>query len=358
MIAKVTKTIQQNSEVFMPLLWKYIGSRILKFLGLFSCIFLSIGLLLRYKYILFFWLSSGSIFNTLCLLGILLLYSIKDVFIPVVFLSAFFTMYSFSHSNETKAFFYLGYKPRELFFPFYYLGALCICIHAIFASEISPYAKQVIQSSYAMSKNPLILLRKQEFPILKKGYVECSLSQKGKSAEDIFLVGYNENTQSLVFLAADQLSYQKDFLQGDNISWITTFSKGVHTDLFLETVKHMQFSPNFFSSFLEQKHPPLEQDRLKTLIENKAYTKALVKISNSLLALPLMILGAFCGIFLQKKSPKRSYLYVCILTVGTYFLSLLDKKPLFPCVYFAAVVFLSVHLILWGCIWKRSSLCA
>lgn len=311
----------------MSIIWKYITKTYLKIFSLALVTLFGLCFLIKHKKLTLL-IVAGATYKqafilSLCMLSIILPHAIG----LCSFLASFITAYKLSFSGEVTSLRASGLSLFKIFAPIYFAGAFLLLVNIFLVSEFIPYSKLIFNMTTIESKkiNPLILLRKNEFPFLKNVYTEMNLGSTGTEAENVLVTYLQEDNQRIALFMADRLKYLDKTLEGEKITLITHLpaSEGEFDHLLIDSQSTMTAPESFFTSLKHKQEKDLDYDlySLNALLKSgkrPARAELFQRISKIIFPFAFTLFGVSRGLGTRKKLSKRSLAFLFVSVFGYF----------------------------------------
>jgi lipopolysaccharide export system permease protein len=188
----------------LPILWSYILRNYFK--GLFSCLssFIAILIVSRFKEIAKFMALSGDLAKT----GLFALYQIPPILplaIPCsALVSSALLLQNMSQSQELTTMRASGFSLKKTIAPLIGASFFLSLVSFLFSATISPACTEASKEFFykKTSKNPLILLQRQNLIKMKTSYLKMRVEKEGAELHDFMLITPLSSTERLILFTA------------------------------------------------------------------------------------------------------------------------------------------------------------
>lgn len=229
----------------MPILWKYLLRSYFQFLFLCVSAFIAVLLVIRFQDIALF-ASSGAGINYIGLFSLYQIPYILPLAIPISCLIASMILFQrMSASLELTALRACGVALSPIAYPLLLSALVLSLLNFTIVSEVTPItrirAKNLI---YEIAKeNPLTVLQKDSILDIKTAAFDLKSLHLGKKAKEVLCVIRQNSSERIGIFTAQELSIDKDFINGKSISILSGASsenQDGYDHLVIENQKRMQ----------------------------------------------------------------------------------------------------------------------
>ncbi|MBM3193365.1 MAG: LptF/LptG family permease [Chlamydiae bacterium] len=311
----------------MTIIWHYITKTYLKIFALCLTTLFGLCFLIKHKKLTLL-IVQGATYKqafmlSLCMLSITLPHAIG----LCSFLSSILTAYKLNTSGEVTSLRSSGLGLFKIFTPIYFAGAFLLLINIFLVSEFIPYAKLLLNkiSIESQSVNPLLLLRKNEFPFLKNVYTEMNLASTGTEAENVLITYFHEDTKRIALFKARHLKYFHKNLEGENITLISHLPTGLEEfdNLIIDNQSKMLAPESFFTSLTQKPEKALDYDLYSTnsllkTTRSSARAELFQRISKIIFPFTFTLFGISQGLVDRKKVTKGKFAFLFFSLFGYF----------------------------------------
>lgn len=347
--------------MFFPILWRYVVGAYLKVFFLSVSTFVSVLIVSRFKDIARFAALSANWPKT----GLYVLYQIPFILpmaIPLsAFIASFLVFQRLSRTQELTAFRALGLSFRNILIPLLMMSGFFTILNFSIVAELSPFCR--LESNALLyretSDNPLLLLQRQNLIKIRNTYLRMSAREDGSRVRNFLFITYNEANQRLNLLSANKMKIEGEELMGQDVAILShLFSDAGQFDpLILENQKTVRTEAALLSDSLKKNRPKIDNASLTLrMLKHKLHEKpkqrrsALVEVirrtSLAFSVLTFTFVGCAFGIEQGRNPKKWPLLYALLISLSvlaSYFLGKNFKAaPLM-----ALLVYLIPHLLAW-----------
>jgi lipopolysaccharide export system permease protein len=349
----------------LPILWSYILRNYFK--GLFFCLssFIAILIVSRFKEIGKFMALSGDLAKT----GLFALYQIPPILplaIPCsALVSSVLLLQNMSQSQELTTMRASGFSLKKTLAPLIGASFFLSLISFLFCANISPACTEASKEFFykKTSKNPLILLQRQNLIKMKTSYLKMRVEKEGAELHDFILITPLSSTERLTLFTAKTLKIEENLLKGKYgtlIGHARQEGTAGFDLLLLENQERFHAKASDFSSLLKKQidkaHPATLN--FQTLLFNsslghqKSQIEVLRRCSLPLAVITFTLLGAAFGMETGRNSSMKRWGILTLLVLPAL-ISFLSLKALKTNVIMAAFSSFTPHLIILGAALRR-----
>ncbi len=240
----------------MPKIWKYLINSYIKVVFLSTFGFISILLLIRMKEIARFIALSSNAFSVIKYILFQIPY-ILPLALPIsCLIAAYFLFMQMSQNHELTALRSNGFSLYSIISPVIILslglGLINFYISSEWTTRCLAKSKEILYKE--SSKNPILLLKRQELSKLSKCYIEMKSDEKDTYANDLLFISYNHSNHRLHLFTCKNLVVDKESLLGKNISTISYFDQNNQTvfdPLIIENQEQMSARADLLSQMIK-----------------------------------------------------------------------------------------------------------
>jgi lipopolysaccharide export LptBFGC system permease protein LptF len=265
-----------------------------------------------------------------------------------------------SSTNELTSLRASGLSINSIVAPILFVGFCLFLCNLFIVSEITSRCR--LQSKNILyeqsSKNPLLLLHRQELLHIKNSYVDFSSFDASKGVSDLLFIAPDNLSNSLDLLMAKKLKLKDSKLYGKNIATLfhmPTNNNDSYDSLILENKKTMTTIASELSKFLKFGSYHISSSSflpLRMLIANykleKEKKKKIAKISTEcsrriaigFSAFSFTYLGIAFGIDISRVKSKRKILIAALLALFIFSTFALAKSTKTHSLYFCLIYLL------------------
>lgn len=333
----------------MPLLWRYLIRHFFAVFALCLVSFVAILLITRSQDVAKFATLNTDLKPVL----LFVVYQIPYILpfaIPISCLIATMLLFqNLSVSGELTSMRASGISLNLLMAPLFFCTGLLALLNLTLASEVTPKCRNLSKKALfqTASKNPLILLQKDQMLKIKDSYVNMEMIRSPSVAGNLVFAFRNPSTERINLLLAKQLELEAERFQGKNVSFVTTAASrdAPYDHLIIENQKETCAESTLITDLLQTTTMdlgsdlfPLKEMVIKGRLEmGKAQAAIYYEIFRRLfflfLPLTLVYVGMVYGIQVGRTPQKQNVFYAVLLSTFV-----------FSC-YFAAKSFMGTPLI-------------
>lgn len=320
----------------MPRYWKYLITSFLKTFFLSMSGFVGIILITRMKEIArFIALSSDT--SSIILYILYQMPYIIPIALPIsCLISSFLLFQKMSNTHELTALRTSGLSITKIMSPLIFISCLFVMINFFIASEWATKSLAKSKETFfdQTSKNPILLLQRQNLSKLKDCDITMTSDKNNKNADDVLFISFNKNNERLNLFSSSNLTINNNELLGKDISFISyvkTDDINSYDTLIIENQSSMNTKAENLSKIIKSKktimnpyHLPFTQliqkwKKQKGMISNQRYESIFAEIIRrttlGLSAFTFTFLGITLGIDISRNKSKKKLIMVSILTL-------------------------------------------
>lgn len=341
-------------KIRLPIFWRHLLSTYIKFFSISIASFISIILLISLKEISQL-IALGSSFKDTLLFT---LYQIPHIFpltIPIsVLISSIFLVFKLNQFKELVALRSSGLSMKVIFTPILFFSLFLSLINFYITSELTTFCRQKTKEMLFenTTKNPLILLQRQNLIKIKDLSISMDLEKGDKQANNLVMAAFNPHNNRIELITAKSITYTDSQLLGSDISSIFYLNEKEPSfpTLIIENQKQVTTSAQSLSKVLKKNHLKDNSKalllshlliRLKTDPQQMDYvvTEILRRISLGFFAFSFCLIGLST---LPKPKPLFYSISLVILALILFLTTKHFKSPYFV----SAFLYLLPHGIL------------
>ena len=338
----------------LPIVWRYLLVRYIKYFFAFVSIFVAILLTLELEEIARFLSLGAGPLDVLLFTGYQIPY-ILPIAIPVsALIASLLLMYQLSLHHELIAFRSAGFSLYALFFPCLLLALLLSACNFVTVSEVATQAHFAAHRLRRELKtlNPLLVLNNKHFMKLQGSFFEIQgTSKAGELASHIVLAFPQKEHAWLNLMTAGLLKVTRHYLQEEEVTHVMPLSS---SSLIVETIEKSKTPLRDFGEILENKVWKIELDYLSLpalwrspLSRSLIFSEIFRRISLGFLPFSFTWLGLTFGMSFRRdlKRPFKAALLLSALYLILFFAAKSLHKHLFLssfCYFFPHAVILFI----------------
>jgi lipopolysaccharide export system permease protein len=343
------------------ILYQYLIGTYLRTFFLAVATFVSVLLVSRFKDLARFAALTSDQVQT----ALYAVYQIPFILPMAIPLSAFIASYLlFSHLSRTSEFTALraaSLSLQKILMPLFLCSLLLALLNFAILAEVAPFCRQASRDLLLKEKtiNPLLLLQRQPLLHRHPGYLRMEVDGDGGSAHNFRFITYNDSNDRLTLITAGKWTFEGKDLFGQDVSIISHIPGEKFDPLIIENQKTLSTPTGLFLSKLQKNRHKIDNSgfSLKMLrVRAGSFAEILRRISLSLSAVSLTLLGCLFGIAQGRTPSRRPLLFACFLTLlllDSFFLGkMVRHNPLL-----AALSYFLPHLLIWAaCLYRGRSI--
>ncbi len=346
----------------MPILWRYLLQSYLRVFFLSVSTFIAVLFVSRFREIARFAALSADWGKT----GLFIVYQfplILPIAIPISALIASLLLFQrLSRSCELTAFCASGVSLRKITAPLLLASLSLSLLNFSMCAELTPFCRRESKTLLyrKTTANPLLLLQRQQLVKLKNVYLNISVKEEGKMADNFIMIAHNESNNRLSLILADNLWIEKGELLGKNMAILSHLEgegKENFDPLVIENQSFMSTHAPLLSQAIKKNRPHLDASSLsfrhlqvqkkgKTKQGGSAQIEILRRYSLSGSVFSFTLLGCAFGIEAGRRPKKRGLIIALALTL-LVLVSYVLGKSLKDNPLLATITLLAPHPFLW-----------
>lgn len=362
----------------MPIYWRYLLSNYFKVLCLCVAAFIAILLTTRLDEIAHF-ITLGSEGLYILLFTLYQIPYILPIALPLsCLISSMILVQRLSAAHEMTAFRSCGLSLRQILSPVLIAAALLSAVNFYIVSEIATHShlQGGILKSRLRALNPLLILHNKHVVRMKGLYFDImGPSQMGESASNAVLAMPNRTQSRMNVMFAKEIHVDTEMFQGKGVTLLSSIGDGSPEgteSLFVENMAETTASLEDFSHFFQKKVWTINPDHLRLSllrariqserdslskaatpeekkavhkIINRSYSEILRRISVCLGVFSLTLLGAACGLKINRRKSNRGFFIVAGL-VTFFLIAFFAAKAVDDHLWASSALYLLPHAII------------
>lgn len=207
----------------MPIIWRYLYKQFFKVFLLTTISFIFILLITRLKEIARFISLSPNIGCVLAFVINIVPY-ILPIAIPIAsLLSVVILFQKLSRSHELTALRCSGFSLFSVIFPIISVALLLSLLNFYIVSELTSHSQIFSRKTIneLITTNPFYLLENRNKLRKKDFYVDMTIKDRGKSAQDLFIITPDKDNKQLNLMSISELTVNQDQLYAPSINVIS-----------------------------------------------------------------------------------------------------------------------------------------
>jgi lipopolysaccharide export system permease protein len=323
----------------VPILWRHLLQSFLKVFFLSVSSFIAVLVVMRMEEIARF-ASSGAPWSTVLLFTFYQIPYILPLAIPVSCLVATFILCSqMSKSHGFTSLRAAGISLKNITIPIVFLSIFLSLCNFLISSELAPYmrarAKELVFQ--ATTGNPLILLQKDALVKFRNAFLDMKARPGQKRADDVLFIVKNSSSERLGLMVAKSLDVVGGDLRGSQVTFISSIDPKIENSfdhLVIENQMEMTTASAGLSQLWDDARWQLQEDYLplrlilaKQAVEKgdflRKFDKSIVEFARryslALATISFTLLGIAFGIQIGRQVRKHTILSMVLF--ATLFLA-------------------------------------
>ncbi len=320
----------------MPRYWKYLTASFLKTFFLSMSGFVGIILITRMKEIARF-IALSSDMRSIILYILYQMPYIIPIALPIsCLISSYLLFHKMSNTHELTALRTSGLSITKIMSPLIFISCIFVMINFFIASEWATKSLAKSKETFfdQTSKNPILLLQRQNLSKLKDCDISMTSEKNNKNADDVLFISFNKNNERLNLFSSSNLKIDNNELLGKDISFISyvkTDEPNSYDTLIIENQSSMNTKAENLSKIIKSKktimnpyHLPFSQliqkwKNQNGMVANQRYESIFAEIIRrttlGLSAFTFTFLGITLGIDISRNKSKKKIIIISFLTL-------------------------------------------